>query len=188
MPSPIAHAAAGYAIYRLYVAGKRSKHFVQIGSLAGLITLTLLLSWLPDFDIIPGILLGDFDLYHNSITNSLVLGLVIASVVALLVRVWVPSQSVFWLVLVLMSYEIHVIMDYLGAESGVLLFWPLTSERFAPPIKLFYGFHHSDGWISIRHLWTFATEIVFASVVYIAVQLVSRNRRSLKAKNPYHNE
>jgi hypothetical protein len=27
--------------------------------------------------------------------------------------------------------------------------------------------HRSDGWVSIRHLWTFLTELAFALVVFL---------------------
>ena len=37
---------------------------------------------------------------------------------------------------------------------------------------LFYGLHRSDGWISIRHLWTLLTESAFALVVYVAARRV----------------
>lgn len=175
MPSPIAHVAAGYAIYKLYATRKPSMKHVRFGPLAGLLALSLLLSLLPDFDIIPGFLLGDFDQFHNTVTNSLIVGMVVAIIFALIVRVWAPSQFVFWFVLVLLTYETHVVMDYLGSERGVMLFWPVTAERFAPPVHLFYGFHRSDGWISIRHLWTFLTEIIFLAIVFVSVQLLLKH-------------
>ncbi|NIV75262.1 MAG: hypothetical protein GWN37_10615, partial [Gammaproteobacteria bacterium] len=43
--------------------------------------------------------------------------------------------------LTLVCYELHVLLDYLTVGRGVMLLWPLSAERFAPPIYLFYGLH-----------------------------------------------
>jgi hypothetical protein len=60
-----------------------------------------------------------------------------------------------------------------------MLFWPLTQERFASPIKLFYGLQWGLGWFSLWHLWTLFTESLFVAVVLIAVHYFQK-RRSLQ--------
>jgi inner membrane protein len=182
LPSPIAHAAAGYAIYKLYANRNPDLKLPKINPFPILLVITITLSFLPDFDFFVGFLLGDFDRFHNSFSNSLLVGLFVALLIGLVVRIRYPAKYKFWLLLVLLAYELHVIMDYLGIGRGVMLFWPVSSERYLSPVKLFYGLHRSEGLISIRHLWTFLTEMVFAIGVFVAVNLLTQKSVSARSR------
>jgi hypothetical protein len=52
--------------------------------------------------------------------------------------------------------------------------WPLTGGRFQAPVFLFYGLHWSQGWLSVRHLWTLATELAFAAASLLALRRFTR--------------
>jgi membrane-bound metal-dependent hydrolase YbcI (DUF457 family) len=70
------------------------------------------------------------------------------------------SNFWLWFVICLISYDLHVLMDALTADRGVMMFWPLTdAHRVA--VKLFYGLQWGLGWFSPWHLWTIFTESVF---------------------------
>ncbi len=171
MPSPIAHAAMGYAIYRLQTARKPEKRQPLVGPFPRLLIFVLVFSQLPDLDFVPGLIFpGQFDRFHNTITNSLIVGFGVAVLVGF--GVWLRQRTDFWFwfTLVLLCYEVHVFMDFFTAGRGAMLFWPLTPERFEPPVKLFYGLHRSDGWLSIRHVWTLATEMAFSLLVFLLVK------------------
>ncbi len=132
------------------------------------------LSLLPDVDAALGLLLGDLGAYHNAGMNSLLVVLCVSLLVAGLAWLrWRPGFRV-WLALSLLCYSLHVLADYLTWGRGVMLFWPFTAERFAPPVYLFYGLHWSDGWVSVRHIWTLLTELVFAAILLTALVLYSR--------------
>jgi membrane-bound metal-dependent hydrolase YbcI (DUF457 family) len=128
MPSPIAHLGVGYAIYRYYKTRlpqeRRSfwKIFLQLILVAGL-------SMLPDLDIIPAIIFRDMRAYHNNISHSLFFGIPVALLVAGVFHRIYRSNFWLWFVICLVSYDLHVIMDSLTADRGVMMFWPLTEAR-----------------------------------------------------------
>lgn len=180
MPSPIAHLGAGYAIYRLYkqkLPAERKSFWkipLQLVLVAGL-------SMLPDLDVIPAILFRDMRAWHNNFSHSLLFGIPVAFVIAGVFRRVYRSSFWLWFGICLLSYDLHVIMDALTAERGVMLFWPLSQERFASPIKLFYGLQWGLGWFSVWHLWTILTESAFVAVVLLAVNYFQK-RRSHRAE------
>jgi inner membrane protein len=179
MPSPIAHLAMGYAIYRVAVSKKPEKKQPRLGPFPRLLIYTLVLSHVPDLDFIPGLLLpGEFDQFHNTITNSLIVGLGISLLIGLGAWVWQRNDFWFWFTVTLVCYQMHVMMDFFTVGRGAMLLWPLTPERFEPPIKLFYGLHRSDGWLSTRHLWTLLTELGFTAFLVLVVH-TAVNRRHM---------
>ena len=179
MPSPIAHLAAGYAIYMACRPDPHSPIREAIRSRADL-TLPLIvgaLSLLPDLDSVIGLFAGDFARFHNNATHSLIVGLVIAITFAI-IGSWGRLASFRSLFLIgLLAYESHVVMDGLTTGRGVMAFWPLTTDRFQSPLILFYGFHWSDGLSSYRHFWTILTESIFAAVVITLVSAKFAQRR-----------
>lgn len=175
MPSPIAHLGVGYAIYSYYKQRLPRdprpiwKIPLQVGLIAGL-------SLLPDLDVIPAVIFRDMRAYHNNISHSLLVGIPVALLIAGLFQREYRTSFWLWFVICLLSYDLHVIMDAMTAERGVMMFWPLTEARFASPIKLFYGLQWGLGWFSIWHLWTIFTEGVFSLVVIFAVRYFSKRK------------
>ena len=74
-------------------------------------------------------------------------------------------------------------MDLFTIGRGVLLFWPFSSQRFSFPLKLFYGLHWYDGWLSLRHMWTLLTELGFVVVIVAAVHLLPKSERVAKSSS-----
>ena len=176
MPSPIAHTAIGYIVFKLYQRGFSRKGQRWIKSVLLPLVVIISLSILPDFDSVAGFLMGDLGRYHNNWTHSLIVGLGVALVIGSLV--WLVLHSGFsrWFILALLCYELHIMMDYFTVGRGVKAFWPVSLERFVSPVPLFYGLHWSDGWLTMRHLFTLVTEVGFVALVGIAVYL-HRNRK-----------
>lgn len=175
MPSPIAHLGAGYAIYsyykdRLPPDQRRFWKFpLQLVMVVGL-------SMLPDLDVIPAILFRDMRAYHNNFSHSLLFAVPVALLVAGIIHRIYRSNFWLWFWICLVSYDLHVVMDALTAERGVMMFWPLSPNRFASPIKLFLGLQWGLGWFSIWHLWTILTESLFAFFVIGVVQYLAKRR------------
>ncbi len=86
-----------------------------------------------------------------------------------------------WGAMILLCFELHVLMDLFTIGRGVKVLWPLSDARYSPPIKLFYGLHWSDGWLSVRHLWTLLSEAAFAAVIGAAAYGWSRRQRPADA-------
>jgi hypothetical protein len=183
MPSPIAHLSVGYAIYRHYkdrLPEQRTRLWklpLQMIVIAGL-------SMLPDLDVIPAILFGDMQRFHNNFSHSFLFAVPVAFAVSGIFHRAYRSNFWLWFVICLISYDLHVFMDALTAERGVMMFWPLTQDRFASPIKIFYGLQWGLGWFSIWHLWTLFTELLFGLIVNRAmIYFDDRKRQVSKLKS-----
>jgi membrane-bound metal-dependent hydrolase YbcI (DUF457 family) len=173
MPSPIAHLGAGYAIYRFY-KHRLPENRRQLGKLPFPMILVMGLSLLPDLDIIAAILFEDMQNYHNNFSHSLLLGLPVALLIAATLRQIYHSGFWLWFLVCLISYDLHVVMDALTAERGVMMFWPFSQNRFVSPIRIFYGLKWGLGWFSILHLWTIFTESIFVLVLITVVNYIDR--------------
>jgi inner membrane protein len=178
MPSPIAHATAGYLVYRLTrrsLPATASKHF---GPIPYLLTWTLAFAILPDIDSIAGLLSGDFGRYHNNGTHSLVVGLGVAALGAGFI--WFKDRKDFltWFLALWLSYASHVILDlFTIGGRGVMLLWPLSDQRFDSAIKLFYGVRWSQGVFSLEHLWTIGSELLLSLVIILVLAVLQRGSR-----------
>ena len=176
MPSPIMHTTMGYVVYKIFQSDIRSNRLVKFWRISILLIISIAVSMLPDLDSVFGILAGDFGKYHNNATHSLIVGLFVA-LIAGGISVLFDTFSFRTIFLVtLLSYEAHIMLDFFTVSRGVMAFWPFSQERFVSPLSLFYGFHWSDGFFSIRHAWTFLTESLTALLFILVINyLTTRN-------------
>ena len=176
MPSPISHAAMGYLIYRASRSRLPEEASRYVGPLPQLLVGSVGLSLLPDVDSVVGILAGDLGKFHNNLMNSLVFGLAVAAGVGAVV--WLTQRSGFkrWFVVALVSYELHVLMDFFTLGRGVMLAWPFLADRFEAPVKLFYGLHWSDGLTTPKHLVTLVTELGLVGFALLISRLLRWSR------------
>lgn len=174
MPSPLAHLTAGYVLFRLSRAHWPDRELPHLGPVPGLLAVTAGVSLLPDLDSLAGVLAGDFGRFHNNLTHSLFVGAAVALLLAFALRVVRGGGFGFWFGIILAAYELHVLMDWTTYGRGVMAWWPLTAERFQAPVFVFYGLHWSQGWLSLRHLWTLATELVFVAVMLLGLRTYTR--------------
>jgi membrane-bound metal-dependent hydrolase YbcI (DUF457 family) len=178
MPSPIAHLGAGYVIYGYY-KHKLPENRGSLWKFPLQMLLIMGLSLLPDVDIIPAIIFRDMKNYHNNFSHSLLLAFPVSLLVAVLVYQMYRSNFWLWFLVCLISYDLHIIMDALTAERGVMIFWPLSQNRFVSPIRIFYGLRWGLGWFSLWHLWTIFTESLFVLVVVLAVNYFEKRRNTI---------
>jgi inner membrane protein len=175
MPSPIAHLGTGYAIYRLSkFKQKKDRPQFRLLVLQGVIVAGL--SMLPDLDVLLAIYFGDMANYHNHFTHSLIFGLPVALLCAVILNWTFPASFRKWFLVSLLSYELHIILDMFTGGRGVLLFWPFVSDRFSFPVDLFYGVQWGLGWFSLWHLWTFFTEGLFVLLLVVAVNWIEKRK------------
>jgi membrane-bound metal-dependent hydrolase YbcI (DUF457 family) len=178
MPSPIAHLGVGYAIYRYYKHRLPSdqRHLWKFP-----LQLVLVIgpSLMPDLDVIPAIIFRDMNAYHNNFSHSLIFAAPVALLIAGIFHKIYRSGFWLWFLIGLLSYDLHVIMDALTAERGVMMFWPLSQDRFASSIKIFYGLQWGFGWLSIWHLWTIFTETLFVLVLVLTINYFEKRRNKV---------
>jgi membrane-bound metal-dependent hydrolase YbcI (DUF457 family) len=123
----------------------------------------------------------DFGRFHNNGSHSLLVGLALALTAGGLVWWRKGSGFTYWFGFVLLCYQLHIVLDFFTVGRGVMLFWPLSSARLESPVKLFYGFHWSDGLVSINHIWTLLNELGFAFLAVLTLRLLERRRVSFRA-------
>ncbi len=183
MPSPLAHTAVGYLIYRVCRHHPQDQTAITSRSSLILASFTITMSLLPDIDAIPGLIFHNLGKFHNNITHSLFFGLAVAIIVALIAIAMRRPDSARWFLIALACYEIHVLMDFFTVGRGVMLFWPLTADRYQPPLTIFYGLHWSDSLISIRHIWTLINEGAVILCFWLLFVLFRSNYSGTKAQS-----
>jgi len=178
MPSPIIHTTAGYLIYRYSRRMMSPESQQALGPLPIVLAITIVFAMLPDFDALLGLLVGNIGRYHNNGTHSLVVGLAVSLLIAGIMGLGKKSRFLPWFLLLLISYESHVILDYFtNGSRGVMLFWPITAERFNPPIGLFHGVRWSAGIYTSEHLLTVASESLMVLVIFLGIWFFEGRRR-----------
>lgn len=188
VPSPIAHATAGYVLYRLSRPGSPAQGRKVFGRLPVLLLAAIGVSLLPDLDSALGIAFGDFGRYHNNGTHSLLVGLLLAALAGGFAGRRQPGAAWRWALFAFSGYASHVLLDFFTVGGrGVMAFWPLTEARFESPVKLFYGVRWSEGLFSVDHLWTIANELTFLAIVLILPLLWRRLDTGLRrlADSPF---
>lgn len=183
MPSPIVHTTLGYILYRIFrnrVPDQFTRRFL---SLPLVLIFAIGISLLPDIDSIPGVLARDFGRYHNNFTHSIISGIIIAFLLAVIVRVTLRSGFWIWFAIFTLGYSLHIIFDFFTmGQRGVMLFWPITFERYDSPVKLFYGVRWSESLLSAVHLNTLASEILFVIIAGLILLIFEREKLSAKSR------
>ncbi len=177
MPSPLAHMATGYVVFEVARSHmpKADSSLLRRGIL---LMGALGFSLLPDMDSLAGVLAKDFGRYHNNLTHSFAMGLYASLVIAAGSYILDRKRVGTWTLLGLACYELHVLMDFFTVGRGVMIFWPISPERWEPAMKLFYGLHWSDGWFSHKHLWTLLNELVFAFILLSGAKWLRKRRQA----------
>jgi membrane-bound metal-dependent hydrolase YbcI (DUF457 family) len=170
MPSPVGHLLAGAAVYLAATPHARRSHVVLVVVLLGSIA--------PDFDFLPGILLGDMRTFHHGITHSLAFALLFGSLMLLVARHRVGDGAARVWLLAALAYGVHVLLDYVAVNEGtrgVPLLWPLSSEQLGFSLRLFGHFQYgdiSDGiWSVVRwdNVWPLICEVVVLGTLLMIV-------------------
>ena len=164
MPSPIAHAALGYAVYRVFKPYLLGENEPSILKDRQLLTLAFGLSLLPDLDFLPGLLTDNAGEFHNGATHSPLMAVLVAVAAAVLAR----RRSDRWrtyFVFVLAAYGLHVLADFVTMGRGTMVLWPVSDERISPPLHIFYGLRRSEGIVSSLHFITLVNELLFVAAL-----------------------
>lgn len=164
MPSPISHIALGFGLNRiLNRAGKDQPIRLR------LTCLILFFSVAPDLDALPGWIFNNMLYYHNGISHSLAMAILVAALAAPLIRYCIRSLS--WLhsfLIPLTCYSSHIFLDLFAAGRGVMVFWPIWDQRLQFPYPPFRGLKWSEGWLSTQHLLTALNELVWIGLIAVS--------------------
>ncbi len=140
MPSPIGHSLAGCAIY----AGTNDSNIINWKTLF----LYILVANLPDFDFIPGFLLGTPNSFHRGVSHSLGFALIFGTALGLFVARNTTTKRFFKKILILSGlYFSHIFLDFFSVDTsipiGEKVFWPISNEYFSAPFQFFLDIKRS---------------------------------------------
>jgi membrane-bound metal-dependent hydrolase YbcI (DUF457 family) len=119
---------------------------------------TLLASVIPDFDFLPGILMGEPGAFHHGISHSVGFAFLFGTLVFFFLRHFSDGGIAGCAAMMaVFAYSFHVVLDAVSVNEGaksVPLLWPLTRREFGINLGLLGHFHHGglvDGiWSVVR--------------------------------------
>jgi inner membrane protein len=143
MPSPVAHALAGAAVYAaLAPRGLPARDWRPwaVAVFAGVAA---------DLDFLPGLLAGAPSRYHHWATHSVAAALAFTLLVTPLVAP-VLGSAARRLAILGLAYGSHLGLDVLTVDRtvprGIPLLWPFSDAAFLAPVPLFIDIHHGASW------------------------------------------
>jgi membrane-bound metal-dependent hydrolase YbcI (DUF457 family) len=143
MPSPVAHALAGAALYAALAPGRGPRYDWRPWALAAFAGMA------ADLDFLPGLLVGEPSRYHHWATHSVAAMLLFALLVASLGGRILGSAS-RGATLLVAAYGSHLVLDWLTVDrtvpQGIPLLWPFSEAVFLSPVPLFTDLHHGASW------------------------------------------
>jgi len=138
MPSPLAHSAMGY----LLLSRDQKRELLARWDWKPLVIFVLFAN-LPDFDLLPGLLVGDPGRFHHGkwIAHSLGAGFMVAGALWLALALCGRRDARRWSLACLILYTSHIVLDFFSADPGLpfgqMIFWPISHDYFLSPISVF---------------------------------------------------
>jgi inner membrane protein len=181
MASPIGHGLMGYAVYRATVSAKREDR-------RALLWLCVGLAVVPDFDFIPGIVLGQPALYHQGLSHSLGFAVVVSSGIAV---AYSRNRGTFWADWgrFFLAYASHLLIDMFGPDRrppyGIPVLWPVSDAHYHAPFQVFWGVNHAQetstktgewvsGILNPHNLTAIGIEVLVTLSIILLVQWVQK--------------
>ncbi len=146
MPSPVAHSLGGLAVLGVarYLSGRRDGSIRTPAPVlqTRLLPLALIVAAIaPDFDFIPGVLVGYPNWLHRGFSHSFAAAFLFGASVYAVARRAGSSEDTRLGVLAGAGYASHLVLDMFSPDpvlfNGVPLFWPFSNQHFIVPIQVF---------------------------------------------------
>jgi membrane-bound metal-dependent hydrolase YbcI (DUF457 family) len=107
----------------------------------------VLLANLPDFDFLPGWLVGQPNLFHRGASHSLFTALLVGLVIGIGARATGWERFLPAATLGFALYASHVLLDLFSVDysvpRGFEVLWPLSGEHYLTDVGLFMNIEHS---------------------------------------------
>ena len=197
MPSPIAHGLAGLALTRIFrfrplwlarsLKGSPKRSVLLAGAAVFLASIG------PDFDFIPGLLIGKPSAFHPSATHSLSATILFGGL-TYLVALWRKAHSPVRVSLFLaLVYCSHLVLDLLtrtlGTQVGLPFFWPFPVGDVVSPFHLFVYIKRGSttatffpSLVNMHNLIAIFREVVLMGLILLAVALARSWRLRLRSE------
>jgi inner membrane protein len=99
----------------------------------------------PDFDLLPGLLVGDANRFHQGVSHSLGAAVVFGAVSILAAR-WLGAKPFRVAVISTVLYSSHLLLDFFVDDKrppfGIPLLWPASDGYWMSPLPVFGGIKH----------------------------------------------
>jgi membrane-bound metal-dependent hydrolase YbcI (DUF457 family) len=148
MATPVGHYLLGFAVAQVFAQDEsQRKRAFWLANVA----------WIPDLDVLPGLMVGNLGQFHHGATHSLTAAATFALLGLLVAAQKTQHWSLRLFPLLFLLYASHIFLDYLtldtGAPYGVPLFWPFWLDSYASPLLLLPNVQHSSApLISVHNL------------------------------------
>jgi len=138
MPSPLGHALASAILHKWKVPGKWTSDWRTL-------LFHVFCGICPDLDFIPGLLTGNINQFHHTLSHSFPGAFLIAGILWLFYAVWKKTWKMSDYLFILILVIIHPIMDVLAVDTsyayGCPLLYPFTKEYWISPWVFFQDIH-----------------------------------------------
>jgi membrane-bound metal-dependent hydrolase YbcI (DUF457 family) len=175
MPSPVGHVLGGVAVYLVGTRNAARSRFIFAATLLGSIA--------PDFDILPGIIIGKMSAFHHGVSHSLTFAALFGAIVFFWVRRYQKEIAVRAAIIAALAYTSHIFLDFVNVYDGtrgVPAIWPLSDRLLGLDLGLLGYFYYTDKglWSVVRwdNVPAFLREVLFIGGPVLL--LLWRERRS----------
>jgi len=133
MASPVGHTLSGFSLY-LLIRGKPGTRLTTLEAAT-----VLVVSNLPDLDLIPGLVMGDSSMWHHRITHSFFFAFILSVCILLAPVLLRGANKIDGRMIVSVGAVIclHVGLDFFTTDPhpphGSQVLWPFSREYYLSP-------------------------------------------------------
>lgn len=161
MPSPLGHALASAVLHKCRVPGSWKTDWK-------LLLFHIFCGICPDLDFIPGLLIGNMNRFHHTISHSFPGAFLIAGFLWLFYAIWRKTWKIKDYLFIFLLVVIHPIMDVLALDTslayGCSLLYPFSKECWISPWVFFQDIHRGslrEFFLGANNLLAFWIELAF---------------------------
>lgn len=175
MPSPIAHSATAYCLYKLTPLSQRSTLLGRHRCLD--LAYIIFIGNVADIDFIPQLFLdGKF---HRGPSHSLSLALLVSLGFAIIGYFFNKPKVRQLFLITLCIYTSHLFLDYWTAGGvGMQLFWPFTDSYFMSSVSFFPSVRHSKGLFYTGHIIFILFEAAYSFLLMTMLNIFCNPKRN----------
>ncbi|MCH8063760.1 MAG: metal-dependent hydrolase [Chloroflexi bacterium] len=191
MATPVAHSLIGLA--GAMVTGSRADLNIKAWYMFSMVAANA-----PDLDLLPGLLVGDINRFHQGVSHSLAAGLLFGIFTVFVVRVFRWKVNAYFVGIIgAVLYLSHLLVDLqvedLRAPFGIPLLAPFSSEHFLVSWLPFQGVkdgvpgdsvvEFAMGLFSWNNLGVIGVELAITVPLLIIAWIISRPDNRLMRRN-----
>jgi membrane-bound metal-dependent hydrolase YbcI (DUF457 family) len=103
---------------------------------------------LPDFDFIPGWLIGQPSLFHRGASHSILMAIVVGLTAGFVVKITRRRNFLRVATIVFVLYALHIVLDLFGVDysqpGGFKVLWPFSDGYYKSSHGIFMNIKHSS--------------------------------------------